>query len=169
MPASGTVVVGEAAFEVTGEAWLDREWSTSALASGQVGWDWFALQLDDGWEIMVYRLRRSDGSADPLSDGVLIDPNGIRVPLEWGTDVVMEETGEWTSPIDDTVYPSGWLIRVPARGWDLAVEPRMPAQELDVSFRYWEGAVSVEGRGEDGASVEGRGYAELTGYAEAAR
>ncbi len=165
MPAAGRVVVGEESFDVRGLAWLDREWSTSALAEGQVGWDWFALQLDDGWEMMIYRLRRTDGSADPLSDGVLIDPDGLRVPLEWGTDVFMDATGSWTSPIDGTVYPSGWRITVPERGWDLSVEPRLGAQELDVSFRYWEGAVSVSGNGEGGAGVEGRGYVELTGYA----
>ena len=166
MPATGTVVVSGDAFAVEGEAWLDREWSTSALADGQVGWDWFALQLNDGWDMMIYRLRRADGSAGPLSDGVLIDPDGVRVPLEWGVDVGMEETGAWTSPIDGTEYPSGWRIRVPDRGWDLVVEPLIRGQELDVSFRYWEGAVSVEGAGEGARSVQGRGYVELTGYAD---
>ena len=166
MPASGTVVVGADSVAVSGEAWLDREWSTSALADGQVGWDWFALQLDDGWDLMVYQLRLADGTADPLSDGVVIDPSGLRIPLEWGTEVVMESVGSWTSPIDGAVYPSGWTIVVPDRGWDLEVEPRIPNQELDVSFRYWEGAVEVSGTGEGGAPVEGHGYVELTGYAD---
>jgi len=165
MPAEGTLVLGPDTVAVSGAAWLDREWSTSALAEGQVGWDWFALQLDDGWDLMIYRLRRADGSADALSDGVLVDPEGLRVPLEWGRDVTMESTGTWTSPIDGTVYPSGWRIRVPDRGWALAVTPRIPDQELDVSFRYWEGAVQVSGAGEGGLPVEGRGYVELTGYA----
>jgi predicted secreted hydrolase len=165
LPASGTLVLDGDTLEVTGTAWLDREWSTSALSEGQVGWDWFALQLDDGWELMIYRLRRSDGSADRLSDGVLIDPDGARIPLDWGVDVTMTSTGTWTSPIDGVVYPSGWRIAVPGRGWDLTVEPRIPDQELDVSFRYWEGAVSVRGSGEGRAPVEGRGYVELTGYA----
>jgi predicted secreted hydrolase len=166
MPASGTVVLGPDTMRVRGEAWLDREWSTSALADGQVGWDWFALQLDDGWDMMIYQLRRADGSADPLSDGVIIDPNGLKVPLEWGTDVVVAPSGTWTSPIDGAIYPSGWSITVPGRGWDLTVLPRLPDQELDVSFRYWEGAVAVSGVGEAGAPVEGRGYVELTGYAD---
>jgi len=165
MPAAGTVTVDGTTFEVDGLAWLDREWSTSALSEGQVGWDWFALQLEDGWDMMIYRLRRADGAADPLSDGVLIDPNGLRVPLEWGVDVVVDATGSWTSPIDGAVYPSGWRITVPDRGWDLTVEPRIQAQELDVSFRYWEGAVAVTGNGEGGVPVEGSGYVELTGYA----
>lgn len=166
MPASGTVVLDGDTLDVSGLTWLDREWSTSALAEGQVGWDWFALQLNDGWDLMIYQLRRADGGADPLSDGVLVDPSGRRVPLEWGTDVTMEATGTWTSPIDGAAYPSGWRIVVPDRGWDLTVEPRIPDQELDVSFRYWEGAVAVEGAGEGGRPVTGKGYVELTGYAE---
>lgn len=165
MPAAGVVVLQGDSLEVRGEAWLDREWSTSALSDGQVGWDWFALQLSDGWDLMIYQLRRADGSADSLSDGVIIDPDGRRVPLAWGAEVRMEPTGSWTSPIDGAVYPSGWSITIPERGWDLTVEPRLLNQELDVSFRYWEGAVGVSGTGEDGSSVSGRGYVELTGYA----
>lgn len=164
MPASGRVVFDGEAHDVTGLTWLDREWSTSALSVGQVGWDWFALQLDDGWEMMVYQLRREDGSADPLSDGVLIDPDGHRIPLEWGEEVEVEPTGSWRSPQDGSEYPSGWRIRVPERGWDLTVEPVVDDQELRLAFRYWEGSVAVEGRGEGGASVAGRGYVELTGY-----
>ena len=165
MPASGRVVFDGEEHTVTGLTWMDREWSTSALSEGQVGWDWFALQLDDGWEMMVYQLRLEDGSADPLSDGVLIDPQGNRVPLEWGSEVVVEPTGAWASPEDGAEYPSGWRIRVPDRGWDLTVDPVVDDQELRLAFRYWEGSVAVEGVGEGGAAVNGRGYVELTGYA----
>jgi predicted secreted hydrolase len=165
LAAGGTLVVDTDTIPVRGAAWLDREWSTSALADGQVGWDWFALQLSDGWDLMIYRLRGSDGSAAPESAGVLVDPVGAKVALAWGEDVLVESTDVWTSPVDGAVYPSGWRISVPERGWDLAVEPRIPNQELDVTFRYWEGAVSVRGTGEGGATVAGRGYVELTGYA----
>jgi predicted secreted hydrolase len=96
---------------------------------------------------------------------VLVDPAGAKVPLTWGEDVLMESTDTWASPVDGAVYPSGWRIAVPERGWDLSVEPRIPNQELDLTFRYWEGAVSVRGAGEGGATVAGRGYVELTGYA----
>ncbi len=167
MPAEGVVVVDGDTVAVTGLTWLDREWSTSALSGDQVGWDWFALQLDDGWEMMVYQLRLSDGTPDPLSDGVLIDPEGRRVPLEWGTDVVVEPTGSWASPVDDSKYPAGWRIRIPERAWDLAVEPAVLDQELRVAFRYWEGSVRVTGTGESARDVAGRGYVELTGYAGA--
>jgi predicted secreted hydrolase len=169
MPASGRIVKDGDTVAVAGLAWLDREWSTSALSEGQVGWDWFALQLDDGWEVMVYQLRRSDGTADVFSDGVLVDPEGRRVALSWGTDVEVQPTGTWASPVDGSVYPSGWRVRVPQRGWDLAVEPAVLDQELRVAFRYWEGSVRVSGKGEGGEAVTGRGYVELTGYAGAGR
>jgi predicted secreted hydrolase len=165
LPAEGILVVGGDTVSVSGAAWLDREWSTSALADGQVGWDWFALQLSDGWDMMIYRLRRADGSAAPESAGVLVDPSGAKLPLAWAEDVIMESTGTWASPVDGTPYPSGWRITVPARGWDLSVQPVLPHQELDVSFRYWEGAVAVRGTVEGGDAVDGRGYVELTGYA----
>ena len=169
MPAEGRVVIDGDTIAVTGLTWLDREWSTSALSDGQVGWDWFALQLDDGWEMMIYQLRLADGTADPLSDGVLIDPDGLRIPLEWGREVIAEPTGTWESSVDGSVYPSGWRIRVPERGWDLTVEPAVLDQELRVAFRYWEGSVRVTGTGEGSRDVVGRGYVELTGYAAAGR
>ena len=164
MPAAGQVVLDGDTVRVQGLAWLDREWSTSALSPGQVGWDWFALQLDDGWDLMVYQLRREDGSADPHSDGALIDPTGRRIPLEWDHDIQVEATSEWKSPHDGTIYPAGWRIRIPDRGWDLRVRPAVADQELMLAYRYWEGAVLIEGRGEDSKTVGGRGYVELTGY-----
>lgn len=163
--AEGELRLGSETLAVSGSAWLDREWSTSALAEGQVGWDWFALQLSDGWDLMIYRLREADGGAAPQSAGVLVDPMGEKLPLTWGDDILVDATGTWSSPIDGTAYPSGWRIRVPERGWDLRVDPRIPDQELDVSFRYWEGAVAVLGTGEREEPVTGRGYVELTGYA----
>ena len=165
MPARGTVVVDGDTVATSGSAWLDREWSTSALSGDQVGWDWFALQLDDGWDLMAYRLRLADGTADVFSDAVVVDPSGAPTRLRLGEDLALESTGTWTSPVDGAVYPSGWRIAIPSRGWDLDVEPRIPGQELDLSFRYWEGAVSVTGSGENGDPVAGRGYVELTGYA----
>jgi predicted secreted hydrolase len=160
MPAEGWVVSGRDTARISGSAWLDREWGTSALPEGYAGWDWYALQLEDGWDLMLYRLRRADGTAGPLSDGALVDPGGQATRLVWGEDAVVEETGTWVSPHTGTRYPSGWLLRVPSRGWRLRLEPLLRDQELDLSFRYWEGAVLVTG--EQGPS--GRGYVELTGY-----
>ena len=77
----GTLVTGGDTVVVVGQSWMDREWSTSALDASQEGWDWFALQLDDGRDLMVYRLRGNDGSTDPLSKGVLVSPDGTRTLL----------------------------------------------------------------------------------------
>jgi predicted secreted hydrolase len=165
MPAQGLVMVDGDTVAVSGSAWLDREWSTSALSAEQVGWDWFALQLDDGWDLMAYRLRQADGTADEWSEAVIVDPEGSPTRLAFGDDITFESTETWTSPVDGAVYPSGWRIAIPSRGWDLLVEPLVADQELDLSFRYWEGAVAVGGSGEGGTPVSGRGYVELTGYA----
>lgn len=167
MPAAGTVRLGGASFPVSGLAWMDREWSTSSLGEGQVGWDWFALQLDDGSELMLYRLRRADGTADPLSSGTLVEPRGDSRTLR-ARDFSLEDLEHWQSPKSGALYPAAWRIRVPSEDLELRVEPVQPDQELDVSFRYWEGAVDVSGS-RRGKPVAGRGYAELTGYAENVR
>lgn len=162
LEASGTVTVDGVPHAVAGTAWLDREWSTSALSAEQEGWDWFALQLDDGRDLMVYRLRQRDGGTDPLSEGVLVEADGAVRRLS-AEEFALAETGSWESPLDGTVYPSGWRVVVPGEGVDLTVTPVRQDQELNVSVRYWEGAVEVEGTGPSGA-LRGRGYVELTGY-----
>jgi predicted secreted hydrolase len=162
--ATGELVLAGTARPVTGSAWLDREWSTSSLPAGTVGWDWVALQLDDGRELMLYRLRREDGSATPQSRATLIAPDGGSRELPW-EDLELAATGRFKSPRTGVTYPSGWRLRVPAEGLDLTLLPWLPDQELDLSFRYWEGAVDVRGRGPTGP-LAGRGYVELTGYGE---
>ncbi|MCG8461064.1 MAG: hypothetical protein MI919_32675 [Holophagales bacterium] len=150
--------------QVEGEAWLDREWSTSVLAPEQVGWDWFSLQLDDGRDLMVYGLRRSDGAEDPYSSGTLVSVEGEARRLG-KDDFDIEVLGRWRSPRSNAPYPSRWRIRVPEHGLELEVMPELDDQELDVSFRYWEGAVGVRGKSH-GRPIAGRGYVELVGYAE---
>ena len=165
MPARGSVRVGGATFRVTGAAWMDREWSTSALSGGQVGWDWFALQLSDGTDVMLYRLRRADGSADPFSAGSVAFPDGrvVRLGVD---DARVEVQAHWDSPRGGARYPARWRVEVPGEGLALTVTPRLADQELPVSVRYWEGSVAVEGA-RAGAPVTGLGYVELTGYAAA--
>lgn len=166
MPARGEIRIGAQRFQVSGLAWLDREWSTSGLAPGLIGWDWFALQLDDGGSLMLYRLRGRDGTASPESRGALIAPDGSSRALGW-RDLEFEETASWTSPKSGATYPAAWRIRIPGARLDLVVTPALADQELDGSFRYWEGAVSVSGSRE-GRPAGGKGYVELTGYADAA-
>lgn len=165
LAAQGTITFAGETHRVTGTAWLDREWSTSALASNQSGWDWFALQLDNGYDLMLYRLRLEDGGSDPASAGSLVDPQGEKIPLE-SQDFRLEVTDRWESPRGGR-YPIGWRIAVPGRELHLEVEPLLAAQELDLSVRYWEGAVRVRGE-HHGRPVAGVGYVELTGYAESA-
>ncbi len=162
---SGTVRIGDQRFAVEGTSWLDREWGTSALPDGQVGWDWFALQLSDGTELMFYQLREADGSPSAYSAGTLVRADGSSTRLD-AADVELTVQHTWISPIDGTVYPSGWRLSIPQRGVELRIEPLLESQELDLTFRYWEGAVSVSGSGLGGTPVSGRGYVELTGYAE---
>ena len=158
MPAQGKLVLSNVQHDVSGNAWLDREWSTSGLGANLVGWDWLAVQLDDGRDLMLYRLRRRDGTADPFSAGTLVSGSGETTPLA-AHDFVLEAVGEWRSPIDGTTYPRSWRARVPSSGLDITITPVLPAQELNLTVRYWEGAVDVSG------SVTGRGYLEMTGYA----
>lgn len=171
MPAEGTVRVGPETFAVEGAAWMDREWSTSSLGTGQVGWDWFALQLDDGTDLMLYQLRHAGGGSrasypDPASSGSIVPPDGASRTLSFGT-FSLAALDHWQSPRSGARYPARWRVRVPSEDLDLTVTPLLADQELDVSFRYWEGAVAVEGT-RRGAQVSGRGYVELTGYAEGA-
>jgi predicted secreted hydrolase len=160
---AGTVRSGNRApDEVTGNAWMDREWGTSALSEGARGWDWFALQLEDGRDLMFYRLRRADGSATSFSTGTLTDTTGASRRLEAG-DVKLEITERWRSPASGVEYPVGWRMRVPDEELDLAITPSLRDQELRLSVRYWEGAVEVTGRAA-GEPIGGVGYLELAGY-----
>ena len=154
----GQVRVQDQTFAVTGESWLDREWSTSVLSAEQQGWDWFSLQLNDGRELMLYQLRLKNGRLDAYSSGTLIDPQGQSRALQ-SQDFEIRPVNYWTSPKTGVRYPSGWELKVKPAQLRLQVRPLMPHQELPLSFTYWEGAVEVLG------DVQGKGYVELTGYA----
>ena len=159
MPARGVVRLGAETLEVSGGAWMDREWSTSALGAAVEGWDWFAVQLDDGRELMVYLLRRRDGTIDPFSAGTLVAADGTARRLD-AADVRVETLAHWTSPRSGVRYPARWRLSVPSAALRLEIEPRLADQELRVGTRYWEGAVTVAG------SSAGQGYVELVGYGE---
>jgi predicted secreted hydrolase len=160
---SGTVRLGQEAIQVSGLSWLDREWSSSALAKDQIGWDWFALQLSDGSDLMFYNLRKTDGSQDEHSSGTYVAPNGEVEHLDRNA-LTIEVVDQWASPDGDR-YPSRWRIRIPAYDLHLDIQPVMADQELFTTVRYWEGAVDVDGN-RNGNAINGRGYVELTGYAD---
>ena len=156
----GTLAVGGDTLQVTGQSWLDREWSTSALGPNQAGWDWFALQLNDNRDLMYYQLRNNDGAPSRFSEGVLVGPDGEKTTLA-REDVAVEVLDTWTSTDGTHTYPVKWTLRIPSRDLDLQVRALFPNQELNnVSVRYWEGAVRVTG------SHTGKGYVEMTGYGE---
>ena len=183
MPTRGVLTVDGQDIAVDGLSWMDREWSTSALEAGQVGWDWFSLELDDGRDLMFFRLRRQDGSIDEHSHGSLVDVAG-KVTMLAAHDVRIEVLATWTSPISGTTYPARFRLSILHGEAPLTLEisPMRPNQELDLSFRYWEGAVlargtgaanasggnrdnpSVDGRDLENRAIAGRGYVELTGY-----
>jgi predicted secreted hydrolase len=163
LDSSGTVQIGDARYPVEGMSWMDHEFSTSALAPDQVGWDWFALQMDDGSELMVFQIRRADGSADPFSSGTLIAPDGSTRHLG-RDDFEIRVDGGWRSPHSGATYPAEWTIEVPTAEMALEVAPYLADQELNVSYTYWEGAVRVSGD-RAGSTVSGSGYVEMTGYA----
>jgi predicted secreted hydrolase len=164
LESTGQVQVGPDRYEVSGLSWMDHEWSTSALSEGQTGWDWFSIQMDDGSELMVFQIRREDGSIDAFSSGTLILPDGKSVQLS-SDDFQIEALATWRSPRSEATYPARWQVRVPAQGLALEATPRLADQELSVSYDYWEGAVQVVGE-RGGKAVAGSGYVELTGYAK---
>jgi predicted secreted hydrolase len=168
MATTGVVTVGGRAFKITsGLSWMDHEWGTSKLEQGAVGWDWFALQLDDGREITWAQLRRADGSASDASFGTITAADGTTTRIG-AHDLSLEVTAHWSSPRSQARYPAGWRIQIPKAGLTLQVTPRLADQELPVSIVYWEGAVDIKGQatGASGSmkTLAGHGYVELTGY-----
>jgi predicted secreted hydrolase len=162
LAATGSVTIDGAELPVSGSAWMDREWGTSALSEGVTGWDWFALQLSNGASLMFYRLRQDDGGISAYSAGTLVGSDGAVRVLRAG-DVELSALEEWVSSATGARYPVVWSLRVPGAGLNLVIEPLLPDQELDLSVRYWEGAVHAAGSWQ-GDALTAVGYVELTGY-----
>lgn len=165
---AGTVRLGDATYPVTGSSWLDREFASNSLGEHQRGWDWFALQLEDGRDLMLYVLRDAAGKVDHAR-GTVVSPAGAATWLT-AADFGIEVLGRWTSPGTGATYPARWRLRVPGHGLDLEVLPLLADQENRPrrlpDLHYWEGAVDVRAPGGEPA---GRGYVELTGYGESRR
>jgi len=159
----GVINIGITEFPVSGLSWMDHEFSTSALGAGVVGWDWFSIQLDDETEIMLFTLRKEDGSLDEYSSGTIIKKDGSTRQLNV-SEFVIEPLEFWQSPASGARYPSGWLVAIPSEEVRLTVHPVLKNQELTGFFTYWEGSAKVSGN-KKGNPVNGSGYVELTGYA----
>lgn len=151
----GEIQVPSGRYSLRGDSWMDREWSTEPLGKEMAGWDWFALQLGDGCELMFYQLRDKQGRSTRWSAGSWVSAEGKVTRLKQA-DLRLEVTSRWRSPVDGTEYPAGWKIGVLGR--ELVVKPRLADQEMTGAVRYWEGAVEIEGGG--------RGYVEMVGYAK---
>jgi predicted secreted hydrolase len=157
---------------VTGQAWLDREIFTSTLGAAQTGWDWVSLQLDDGRDLMLYRLRAADGRID-FALGSLVDADGDVTALP-ADDWSLEPLADWTSGATDATYPIDWRLRVPGAAIDVELRAVLADQEnvsLRTGVHYWEGGVRVVvPQGATGAgTLVGRGFVELTGYGAGSR
>ncbi len=161
---AGVLRIGEEEFQVQGLSWMDREWSTSVLSEEMRGWDWFALQLSNGQEVMLYQVRRTAGDIHPLSSGSLVRADGTTRALTLA-DFQIDVLQTWQSPTDGTVYPAKWRLRIPSEAIELTLTPYLADQEMHTLIRYWEGAVHAQGSGR-GEALSGDGYVELTGYAE---
>ena len=165
---SGTLRVGSETIAVTGLSWMDHEISSSQLDDAQAGWDWTAVQLDDGTELMIYVLRRKDGSIDRFSTLAHVDREG-RVSQVPADQFGWKPLGQWKSPVTGGVYPAGIEVRVP-EGFGservLRLEPLAAAQELTGDLggvSYWEGACRVRNAA---GKVVGSAFLELTGYSD---
>jgi predicted secreted hydrolase len=159
---SGTLSVAGRNFAVEGFSWMDHEFSSNALSDNQVGWDWMGLQLDDGTDLMVYRLRNKSGATDYLS-GTRVTTDGVPHYLS-DRQLTIDGSDSWTSPKSGGVYPQRWSIRCDGLP-PMVVQSEMPGQELITSdstdVTYFEGASDV--LDEHGRHI-GSGYLEMTGY-----
>jgi len=163
----GELTVAGKRMRVRGLSWMDHEFGSNQLGEDQVGWDWFSLQLDNQTEIMLYQLRRKDGSRDPYSSGTVTYQNGSTRQIK-RAEFQIEVLERWKSSKSGGDYPMKWKVTIPAEGLQLEIVPVFPGQELDTrkstQVTYWEGTVEIRGtRGK--TPVQGRGYVEMTGYA----
>ncbi len=159
MRASGKIRSAGVVHEVTGTAWFDREWSSSALADNQSGWDWFSLQLADGRDLMVYQLRLRDGGIDPHSYAVEMRQDGSKriIPI----DAIRIEVDQWWRGSGGAQYPIAGTLHLADTGETIVYRPLIDDQEMQLTVRYWEGAIQLQDA--SGADI-GHGYLELTGY-----
>ncbi|MEE9524844.1 MAG: lipocalin family protein [Thermodesulfovibrionales bacterium] len=161
MKTTGMLHTENITFKVTGKSWFDREISSRELGKAYEGWDWFALQLDDNREVMLYRIRKKDGSIDPFSSGTIVYADGTTKILS-KDEYTVTALNHWRSKRTGAKYPSLWDIEIPSEHLRLRVKPQIDDQELIVTSTtlntYWEGTCTVTG------TVSGRAYIEMTGY-----
>jgi predicted secreted hydrolase len=168
---TGSIDLDGKTYQVEGTSWMDHEFFSESMAENEAGWDWLSVQLEDGTELMLYRLRHKDGSIDPYSSGSYVDASGQSQFLSTRdfemTPAVDSATKNWTSPATKATYPVRWHVSIPRLKMELEVTTPLRSQELASRFgtSYWEGAIDVAGS-RDQSRLRGAGYLEMTGYAE---
>ena len=168
LKSQGAITLGKERFDVTGLSWMDHEFGTSFLEPGQIGWDWFSLQLDDGSDLMLFQIRQLNSAVPPSMSGTLVSPQGQVTNLRPG-DFKLESSDPWKSPVTTAAYPLKWNISVPTANLTLTTTTKLKEQEMHspkAGPSYWEGAIEATGT-LDGKPINGRGYLEMTGYAGA--
>lgn len=165
MPTVGTLTINGETLAVSGSSWFDHQWG-DFIAIGGGGWDWFALNLSDGSDLMLSFVRAKDGSY-PLVYGTWVTAAGVVRHID-GADIDLTTLSTWRSPHTGADWPAGWRVRIAPIDLDVTVTPEVADQELNTvestGVIYWEGANAVTGR-LAGLPITGRSYVELTGYA----
>jgi predicted secreted hydrolase len=167
---SGKIVLDGKQYTVEGVSWMDHEFFSHQLDGGQSGWDWFSLQLEDRTELMLFRLRRRDGSRgnlpenmlDPYSAGTYVDSGGSARHLG-AADFTLKPGKTWTSAATGGSYPVEWVVEVPSLHLNAAIHTPLAQQEFTGGTTYWEGAIDISAT-RAGRHLSGVGYLEMTGY-----
>lgn len=168
LKARGELYENGKSIALSGLAWMDHEFFTEPAESNIAGWDWFAIQLDNNEELMLYRLRLKSGGASPYSSATYVDARGTAHFLA-ASEFALSPGDQWRSPASGANYPIAWTITVPSLALRLSEWTDLKDQELCKKNgpipAYWEGAVGYKGEMES-KPVSGGGYLEMTGYAK---
>ncbi|MDQ0323193.1 putative secreted hydrolase [Pararhizobium capsulatum DSM 1112] len=147
----GAIKVAGANVAVSGQAWLDREWSSQPLAANQTGWDWFSLHFDTGEKLMAFRLR-DDKEGFISANWIAADGKSTLLSKE---DIHLEPVRQ--AKVDGRDMPVAWRIQIPGRSLDITTRPLFDQAWMSTSTPYWEGPIAFQG------CVSGVGYLEMTG------
>jgi predicted secreted hydrolase len=151
--AAGTMTIDDTSVQVTGPAWMDREWSSQPLASDQTGWDWLSLHMESGEKLMLFRLRQADGQNYFSGNWIGVDGKSAQIA---SAEINMAPTA--STGIENRKVPTQWSIAIPSLGLQIETAPLNPRSWMGTSFPYWEGPIGFRG------SHSGVGYLEMTGY-----
>ena len=167
--ATGVLTLNGETLNVTGSAWFDHQWGDFFVLSKPAGWQWFAIQLDDGGSLMLNQTRGIDGNIAETYGTYMSQGGEVKTLLGDADGINIRTTGEWTSPTTGATYPSGWAIEIESLTMNLILSPVEQNQEvqggLPAASTYWEGKVTVEGT-QDGSPISADAYVELSGYVD---